>query len=219
MKKKKKKKEKRHGIWVLAQLTAAKTPLAPKAATPRPFPAAAPPPLPTARTAAMTMMPSPENARLGQSLHLNLRPPHLPTKNYPTPPPIVRKPWMWATMATQHPLLPKPLQPKPLTFPPLDPSSNLATPPSPPAGPSRHPLAGACHRYPPPKTLGLVPEMINKPCSPPRQGLAPATNLTLVQHNSLGSWDVFLSLFSSLTEGPPRHGPPPRPPLLQRVPP
>jgi len=38
-----------------------------------------------------------------------------------------------------------------------------------------------------------------------RQGLAPATtsNLTLVQHNSLGSWDVFLSLFSSLVDGPP----------------
>jgi len=36
------------------------------------------------------------------------------------------------------------------------------------------------------------------------QGLAPADDLTLVQHNSLGSWDVFLSLFSSLTEAPPR---------------
>jgi len=28
------------------------------------------------------------------------------------------------------------------------------------------------------------------------------TKLTLLQHNSLGSWHVFLSLFSSLTEGP-----------------
>jgi len=45
--------------------------------------------------------------------------------------------------------------------------------------------------------------MINKPCSSSRHGLAPASNLTLVQHNSLGSWDVFLSLFSSLAEGPP----------------
>jgi len=45
--------------------------------------------------------------------------------------------------------------------------------------------------------------MINNPCSTSRQGLALATNLTLIQHNSLGSWDVFLSLFSSLTEGPP----------------
>jgi len=44
--------------------------------------------------------------------------------------------------------------------------------------------------------------MINGPFSTSRQGLAPATNLTLVQHNSLGIWDVFLSLFSSLTEGP-----------------
>jgi len=45
--------------------------------------------------------------------------------------------------------------------------------------------------------------MINNPCSTSRQGLAPANNLTLIQHNSLGSGDVFLSLFSSLVEGPP----------------
>jgi len=44
--------------------------------------------------------------------------------------------------------------------------------------------------------------MNEKPPSTSRQVLAPATNLTLVQQNSLGSWDVFLSLFSSLTEGP-----------------
>ena len=45
--------------------------------------------------------------------------------------------------------------------------------------------------------------MINKPHFTSGQGLAPATNLTLIQQNSLGSWDVFLSLFSSLAEGPP----------------
>jgi len=45
--------------------------------------------------------------------------------------------------------------------------------------------------------------MINNPSSTSRQGLTPANNLTLIQHNSLGSWDVFLSLFSSLAEGPP----------------
>jgi len=44
--------------------------------------------------------------------------------------------------------------------------------------------------------------MIKDPRSTSHQGLALATNLTLVQHNSLGSWDVFLSLFSSFTEGP-----------------
>jgi len=44
--------------------------------------------------------------------------------------------------------------------------------------------------------------MINNSNSSPRHGLAPADNLTLIQHNTLGSWDVFLSLFSSLTEGP-----------------
>ena len=45
--------------------------------------------------------------------------------------------------------------------------------------------------------------MINEPRSSLRLGLALATDLTLIQHNSLRSWDVFLSLFSSLTEGPP----------------
>jgi len=44
---------------------------------------------------------------------------------------------------------------------------------------------------------------MKNPRSAPHQGLAPASNLTLVQHNSLGSRDVFFSLFSSLTEGPP----------------
>jgi len=44
--------------------------------------------------------------------------------------------------------------------------------------------------------------MIKNSRSTSRQGLSPATKVTLVQHNSLGSWDVFLSLFSSLTEGP-----------------
>jgi len=45
--------------------------------------------------------------------------------------------------------------------------------------------------------------MIDRPYPPFRHGVAPATNLPLVQHNSLGSWDVFLSLFSSRAEGPP----------------
>jgi len=44
--------------------------------------------------------------------------------------------------------------------------------------------------------------MIKHPCSTSHRGLAPATNLTLVQHNRLGSWDVFLFLFSSLMQGP-----------------
>ena len=39
---------------------------------------------------------------------------------------------------------------------------------------------------------------------PPRRkhdrGQARITNLTLVQHNSRGSWDVFLSLFNSFVE-------------------
>src|SRR6195952_2074610 len=46
--------------------------------------------------------------------------------------------------------------------------------------------------------------MLSHPMPPPRvRRLAPLTHLSLVQHNSLGSWDVFLSLFHSLTDGPP----------------
>jgi len=131
---------------ILAQLTAARTPPAPKAATPNPFLAAALPPLLIARIAAKTTIPSPESAGLDQSSLLNPRPPHLPTKIYPTPPQIARKPWIWATMAAQHPVLLKLLQPNPSPFPPLDPSNFLVMPPLPPAGPSQHPLAGACHR-------------------------------------------------------------------------
>jgi len=123
-----------------------KPPLPQGLETPKPFQAAAPPPLPIARTAATIMMPSPESARLGQSPHLNPRPRHLPTNNYPTPPPIVRKPWMWAPMAVQHPLLPMPLQPPPSTLPPGSPPSKPETPAPPPAGPSQHPLAGACRQ-------------------------------------------------------------------------
>ena len=53
------------------------------------------------------------------------------------------------------------------------------------------------------QSFGPCPLMINNPFSTPCQGLAPATNLTLIQHNSLGSSNVILSLFSSQTEGPP----------------
>jgi len=131
---------------ILAQLTAVRTPPAPKAETARLFHGAAPPPPLTARTAGMTTTPFPGNARPDLSPHLNPRPPHLPMRHYPTPPPIVRKPWMWATMAAQHPLLPRSLQPVPLTFPPRDPSNNLETLVPPPVGPSQHPLTGACHQ-------------------------------------------------------------------------
>ena len=58
--------------------------------------------------------------------------------------------------------------------------------------------------------------MIGEPGPPSRKGLAPRTDLTLIQHNSWGSWDVFLSLFTSIAEGPPptlsssKTPPPPR---------
>jgi len=178
------------------------TPPAPRAATPRPSPAAALPPYPTAQTVVTTTIPSPGNAGLDQSHFHNPRPPHLPMQNYLTPPPTVRKPWMWAIMATQHPQPPKPLQPQPSTIPPPDPANKPETSPPPPAFPVSTNWQGpaASNSF---QTLGFVPEMIKKPCSTSRHGLTPATNLTPVQYNSLGSWDVFLSLFSSLMEGPP----------------
>ena len=49
-------------------------------------------------------------------------------------------------------------------------------------------------------TVGLAPVMINGPCP---DGIGPAPNpqlLSIVQHNCLGSWDVFLSLFESFRE-------------------
>jgi len=82
-------------------------------------------------------------------------------------------------------------------------SSSPETPPPPPqwAPASTHwPGPAASNLF---ETLGLVLEMIEKLHSTLRHGLAPATNRPLVQHNSLGSWDVFLSLSSSLVEGPP----------------
>ena len=94
---------------ILAQRTGLRTPPVTRAATPEQYHAGARPPLPTTQTAATSTTHSPGSARLSQSPHLNPRPPHLPTRNYLTPPPIVRKPWMWATMAAQHPLLPMPL--------------------------------------------------------------------------------------------------------------
>ena len=100
------------------------------------------------------------------------------------------------------PLLPNPLQPRLSTFPPHDPSTTPETPPPPPASPSQRPLARACHRRPPLKPLGPVPEMIKISRSTSRHRLAPVDILTLLQRNSFGSWDVFLSLFSSLIEGP-----------------
>jgi len=130
---------------ILAQPPGVKTPHAPKAATPSPFPAAPLPPPPTASNAATTTMPSPDHAGLDQSRLLNLKPQPPRTMSYPTPPPTVRKPWMWATMAAQHPLLPKPLQPKPSTFPPPDPLASQRTL-APPAGPSQHPLARGRHQ-------------------------------------------------------------------------
>jgi len=47
--------------------------------------------------------------------------------------------------------------------------------------------------------VGLVPVMNNRPIPPPPgQGLAPALAfLSIIQHNCLGSWKVFLSLFES----------------------
>jgi len=87
-------------FMILSRLTDVKTTYARMVPTPRPSQAAAPPPPATALTAMMTTMPSPGNAGLHQSPLLNPRPPHLPNKNYPTPPPTGKRPWKWAIMAT-----------------------------------------------------------------------------------------------------------------------
>jgi len=86
--------------------------------------------------------------------------------------------------ALRHLLL-RPLLPKLWTFPPPHPTTKSDAPTT------RN--SRQTHRF--------VLEMIKTPGSTSRQGLALANNLTLVQHTSLGSGDVFLSLFSSLTEG------------------
>ena len=51
---------------------------------------------------------------------------------------------------------------------------------------------------------GFVPEMNNSPLTFRRtKRLAPCQGITLVQHNRLGSWDVFLSLLNSFVGLPP----------------
>ena len=79
---------------------------------------------------------------------------------------------------------------------------HLMNDPAPPSGPQPAPLARACHRLLP-LTHAFVPVMIKNLSFTTRLGLAPANSLTLVQHNSLCSWDLFPSLFSSFAEGPP----------------
>jgi len=124
---------------ILVQLTDARTPPAQREATTGSSQTAVPPPLPTAPIAGTTIMPSQSNAGLDHYPLLNPRPPHILMKNYPTPPLTVRKPWMWATMANKHPLLPKPLQLRLLIFPPPDPPATLGTTPPPPSGPQPAP--------------------------------------------------------------------------------
>jgi len=50
---------------------------------------------------------------------------------------------------------------------------------------------------PPHKTHRLPAGKMSHNLAPPRQDLPPVPFLSIVQHNSLGSWDVFLSLFNS----------------------
>jgi len=94
---------------------------------------------------------------------------------------------------------------------PLASTIDLSTP-----RPSRHLPAAHAPRsgsQPAPSSLGLSPVTPSNHWVSPRneessslhllpQGLAPAPTLTLVQHKSLGSWNVFLTLFASVTDGP-----------------
>jgi len=139
---------------ILAQHTDARTPRAPRAVTPKRSPAAATPPLPTARIAVTTTMPSPDSATLDQSPLLSRRHPQHLTRSNPTPLPIVRKPWMWATIETQHPLLPKPPQPNQSAFPPPDPPRKLEMRPPPPSGSLPAPTGRGLPPVTPPKPSG-----------------------------------------------------------------
>jgi len=110
------------------------------------IPTAVPPPPPTAPTVVTTTMPSTKNAGLDQFCLRNRRPPNLSTTNYPTPPPTVMMPWIWAMTPALDPLLPNLLQPRLSSSPPPDlPATPRSHMPS-PAGPSQHPQARACHR-------------------------------------------------------------------------
>ena len=62
----------------------------------------------------------------------------------------------------------------------------------------------APHHLTPDLRRGFVPRMNNSPSTFRRtKRLAPCQDITLAQHNSLGSWDVFLSLFNSFVGLPP----------------
>ena len=92
---------------ILVRHTDAKTPPAPREATPGPSQAAAQPPPPTAPIVVATMMPSQGNAGLCLPHFQDQRPcPQALT----SPSLTVKKTWRWKTMAVKHPLLPNPLQ-------------------------------------------------------------------------------------------------------------
>ena len=55
--------------------------------------------------------------------------------------------------------------------------------------------------YPlPPQLVEFVPEMSNSPPQSARRQASSLSLLSIIQHNCLGSWDVFLSLFESFKE-------------------
>ena len=181
---------------ILGRLTAARTPPAPNEDMRSPSLPAAQPLPPTAPTVAATTIPSPENAKHGPSHHRG-KSPHLNPMTTQPLPSTVRKMWKSTGMANQHPLLPRPLGPTLSTKPPrallgllMSLLVQIAPLPRAPLSP-REPLP----------TRGLSPTL-NKhaPRRKHDQGQARVTNLTLVQHNSLGSWNVFLSVFNFFVE-------------------
>ena len=91
----------------------------------------------TALTPAATTIPSPDNAGLNQSPLLDQRLHHSPLLG-PRAPSRVKTPRTWRTMATRHPLLPRPLQP---------PTMQWTSPPpvSPPAVPRHLPMENRLH--------------------------------------------------------------------------
>jgi len=184
---------------ILARLTDARIPPAPGAGTiTQSHPVVRPRP-PIALTAVVTTLPHSGNVRLDL---LRLSPPE-PARQ--PPPQTVKPPWIWRSMATQHPLLPRPGR-VPLrwtsylsgNFLQLDSPRVLAL------------LKASVVLSPwrsqalplPFLLVGFVPEMNNQPMPPPLgEGPAPPPAfLSIIQDNCLGSWNVFLSLFESFRE-------------------
>ena len=100
-------------------------------------------------------------------------------------------------MATRNPQLPRPLQPLVMQSTSPPPTNPCAALQHPLMGNLLHPQASLSDQYLSQKG-GLTQTMIKTPGPNLNPRQSPVHHTTIIQHNSLGSWDVFLSLFGSL---------------------